>query len=159
MNGTKIRELRKKLGYSQTYVAEKLGVKQSYVSQIERNEIVTPNKHIDKLCEILKITKEDFLIEEENSFNKEYLLQSIEIIDSIDNASEFSKQERVDLLEQVYKMVKEFFEKKLSPQEMELELQRLEEENRKKEKLKHSFFEVIKNRLTKNKNTINGSNN
>jgi transcriptional regulator with XRE-family HTH domain len=159
VNGTKIRELRKKLGYGQTYVAEKLGVKQSYVSQIERNEVVIPNKHIDKLCEILKITKEDFLTEEESSFNKEYLLQSIEIIDSIYDASEFSKQERVDLLEQVYKMVKEFFEKKLSPQEMELELQKLEEENRKKEKLKRSFFEVIKNRLTKNKNTSNGSSN
>jgi len=157
VNGTKIRELRKKLGYSQTYVAEKLGVKHSYLSQIEHNKIKIPNKRIDKLCEILKITKEDFLTEEESSFNKEYLLQSIEIIDSIYDASEFSKQERVDLLEQVYKMVKEFFEKKLSPQEMELELQKLEEENRKKEKLKRSFFEVIKNRLTKNKNTSNGS--
>ncbi len=149
MKGEKIKLFREQLGSSQTDFAKKIGMNRSFLSQIESGEAKIPKKYIGKICEVFDVTEAQiFDYEENHSINKEYLIYAIEIIDEIYDSSELSKSERAELLERVYEMVREFFAKKLSPEEMEIEFRKLKKESEKQEKVKQGFFKIIENKLT-----------
>ena len=149
MKGEKIKLFREQLGCSQTDFAKKIGMNRSFLSQIESGEAKIPSKYIGKICEIFDVAEAQiFGYEENHSINKEYLIYAIEIIDEIYDSSELSKPERAELLERVYEMVREFFAKKLSPEDMEIEFRKLKKESEKQEKVKQGFFKIIENKLT-----------
>ena len=152
MNPKKLRELRKNACLSQTDFAQKIGMNRSFLCQIENGEAKLPNQYMNKIAEVLNLDKDELLerleYKEDSAISKDYLLLAIEIIDSIYDSSELSREERADLLEKVYNMVREFFAKKLSPEEMHQEFLRIKEENDKQEKLKQGFFKAIENKLT-----------
>ena len=58
--GKKVREERKKLGYSQEVLAEKAGVHRTYIGMIERAEKNITLENIEKICKALGLTVSEF---------------------------------------------------------------------------------------------------
>ncbi len=155
MKGDRFKELYKERGFNQTSFAKEIGMNRSFLSQVESGAEKLPKKYVKKICAVLNI-EEDQLSQifqndkKINPFNKEYLEYTIDIVDSITDASDLSKSERLELLDRVYAMVNEFFAKGKTLQELEEELNKLRKENEENEKVKKSLFEFIKKKLTKN---------
>lgn len=51
--GGDIREIRKKLGFTQQEFAKEFGFSRSFMGQLERNERPLPEKHFPKLIKIM----------------------------------------------------------------------------------------------------------
>lgn len=66
----KIKKVREIKGFSQDYLAEKLGISQSAYSRIEKNEINITLEKLDKIAGILEIPTLDLInFNEHNIFN------------------------------------------------------------------------------------------
>lgn len=59
--GHKIKKLRERKGYSQEYVAKKMGVSQEQYSYIENRQKTIPENTIIAIANILELTKEQIL--------------------------------------------------------------------------------------------------
>jgi transcriptional regulator with XRE-family HTH domain len=148
LKGEKIKLFREQLGSSQTDFAKKIGMNRSFLSQIESGEAKIPKRYVSKICEVFDVTEAKiFGSEESYPLNKEYLVYAIEIIDGIYGSSVISPSERAELVNRVYEIVRGFFAKKLSPEEMELELQNLKKESEKQERVQQEIFKIIENKL------------
>ena len=66
INGDKIKQLRKEKGWSQTKVAQKMGVSKSYVSKLENSNRRGSLDIVTKLSEIYKVDIEQILKTEKN---------------------------------------------------------------------------------------------
>jgi transcriptional regulator with XRE-family HTH domain len=61
MVGPLVRQRREARGLTQTELAERTGLRQTYISQVESGEIVMPRDHnLDKLGAVLGITRGEF---------------------------------------------------------------------------------------------------
>ncbi len=148
MIGGKVKLFREQLGYSQTDFAKKIGMNRSFLSQIESGEAKIPKRYISKICEIFDVTESQITgSEESHPLNKEYLVYAMEIIDEIYGSSTLLPAERAELVNRVYEIVRGFFAKKLSPEEMELELQKLKKESEKQERVQQEIFKIIESKL------------
>ena len=122
---------------------------------MEAGKVKLPKKRLKKICELLDVTIDQLLGDEKSveenkdPINREYLAYSMEIADSITDASDLSKSERVELLESIYKMVHNFFEKKLTEKELDEEISRLKKESVRDVKIKQNFFKLIEKKLIK----------
>lgn len=148
MIGGKVKSFREQLGCSQTDFAKKIGMNRSFLSQVESGEAKIPKRYISKICEIFDVTEAQITgSEESHPLNKEYLVYAMEIIDEIYGSSTLPPAERAELVNRVYEIVRGFFAKKLSPEEMELELQKLKKESEKQERVQQEIFKIIENKL------------
>ena len=59
--GQKIREYRKKLGYTQSDLANKVGMKTGTISKYEKDEIIVPSDTLCKIANILDVST-DYLL-------------------------------------------------------------------------------------------------
>lgn len=128
MKPGKLKEFRNKKKYTQAQLADKLGMNRSLLAQIEREKAKLPEKYIEKLCLILNIKIEDLFEskkEESNEIDDELLEISIDIIDSIIDASDISQEERLNLLYNVYHLVEEVSVKNISNEELEKEVEEI----------------------------------
>jgi transcriptional regulator with XRE-family HTH domain len=64
--GNKIRQIRELKGYSQEYIAEKLGVSQRAYSKLETNETKLDWQKITKIAEILNVEPTDIVNFDDN---------------------------------------------------------------------------------------------
>lgn len=72
MLGDNIKNFRLKKGYSQKYVAEKVGVTEAYISLIERNKRTNLGSELlEKLSEVLGVNITEFYNEDENTVPSE----------------------------------------------------------------------------------------
>lgn len=69
MKKNNIRHIREFKGYSQKYVAKKLGKSQALISKIENDQIHLSDHTIEQLCKVLEITKDE-IFEDENILGK-----------------------------------------------------------------------------------------
>lgn len=142
-NRNKIKEIREKRGYTQTDFAKKIGMNRSFLSQVESGQEKVPNKYRERICQELGASEEELYGTSESYVIKdEYLEYSMEIIDSITDASDLSKEERIKILSEVYKMVWNFFENELQKQKNEFE--KLKKETR----IKEGFFKFLEKKFT-----------
>ncbi len=152
MKDNKLKELRENQGYSQVELAEKVGLNRSYLSQIESGMKRIPRKYLQKICETLNVTEAQLLgYEEVKRIDNDVLGYAIDIVDSITDASDMTKNERVEMLGRVYSMVQDVLERKLTPEQLEEEVQKLQKEAENTEKINKGFIEFCK-KLGKNKN-------
>lgn len=82
------------------------------------------------------------------TLNKEYLGYAMEIVDSATDASDLTKNERVTLLHHTYAMVSEFFEKKMSTEDLETKLQKLKKDTEIDVQMKQGFLKTMEKILT-----------
>lgn len=68
--GTKLKQYRKKAGYTQEKLSEKLGIAEKHYGKLERGVFVPSLQTFFKLVEILNIPLSDFGINVKNSDNK-----------------------------------------------------------------------------------------
>jgi transcriptional regulator with XRE-family HTH domain len=61
MYGDKIRTIRKIRGFSQEYVAQKIGIEQNSYSRIERNETKRSTEMVEKISEALGVSPIDIM--------------------------------------------------------------------------------------------------
>lgn len=59
--GQKIREYRKKLGYTQSDLANKVGMKTGTISKYEKDEIIVPSNTLCKIANVLDVST-DYLL-------------------------------------------------------------------------------------------------
>lgn len=65
---------RKRRNLTQSFVADQLGIKQSYYAKLESGKISKPTDvTLEKLCKVLSVTKEQLLAENTIDFKKELL--------------------------------------------------------------------------------------
>ena|ERR1035437_1406693 len=95
-NGAKIRMIRELRGYSQEYVASKLGIDQTVYSRIENNKTKLDTDRLEQLAETLGVNPVDILSHEPTvvNFSPNHGTQGI---GHIENFYSFQK----DLLEKV----------------------------------------------------------
>lgn len=136
--------LRQEKGYSQLQLAKKLGIKQSFLSQIEAGKAKLPDRYMEKICLLLDISIDK--LNEEKEIDDVLLEISVDIIDSIIDASDITKQERLNLLQHTYAMVEESYTKNQSIEDLEKEVTALKKNiNKEVEeiKLKKNLFKRI----------------
>lgn len=81
MLGNRLREVRKTKGYSQDYVAKRIGVTRSTVSRWEKEVAVPDTDSMMKLSEILDVEMNAFLGEREpEKTDKEYISERLALI-------------------------------------------------------------------------------
>ena len=64
MQNNNLRHIRESKGYSQKYVAKRLGKSQAAISKIENGCSQLSGKAIEQLCQILQVSKEEILNKE-----------------------------------------------------------------------------------------------
>ncbi|ADZ83199.1 helix-turn-helix domain-containing protein [Cellulosilyticum lentocellum] len=70
--GTRIKEIRKSKGFSQAYMAEKIGVNRTTYSNYENNNREPNLKTIEKICEILDVTISDIVSDTQKNITVDY---------------------------------------------------------------------------------------
>ena len=60
--GQKIKELRSKSNYTQQNIADFLGVDQSFISKVEKNERVLTSDMLEKLAVLFGVKLKDFIV-------------------------------------------------------------------------------------------------
>lgn len=124
-----IKAIRKRKGYSQIDLAEGIGLDRSFLSQIETGKAKMPEEYIEKLCIFLDSSENEIFGEEKSKkIDGSVLNYAIEIIDSVTDASDLTKKQRLNLINHAYRMVEEALEKKLTPEQLELEVKKLKQE-------------------------------
>jgi transcriptional regulator with XRE-family HTH domain len=89
---TRLRELRKSLGYSQEYVAIKLHTNITRISLIENDKTIPDANEIIMFSQIYNVDVRDILLEE-NAFNCDYHLQETKkIIDGFERLDSLLKE-------------------------------------------------------------------
>lgn len=119
----KIKEIRELRGLDRKDLAPKIPITVAMLGCLENGTRSLTEKYINKISEILNCTKSQLLGEqpieglEKNKesekkyvIKEEYISASIDIIDSITDAEELTKEERVEILGKVYKLVHDFYE-------------------------------------------------
>lgn len=124
-----IKEIRVKKHISQTDLAKKIGIDRSSLAHIEAGARKIPKECIELLCLILNVSVHDlFGSSEEERIDEVILKDSIEIINSVIDASDLTENQRINLLKHTYKMVKDVLEKDLTDDELEEEVNNLKKE-------------------------------
>jgi len=119
-----IRRKREGKCLTQQQLAIAIGMSRSFLGQIELGLVKVPEKYIEKLCIVLDAGIEE-LLGNENRVEKidDAAIQlAIELIDSAVDATDLTENQRMDLVKQAYKMVKEAVEKKLTNNQLEEEI-------------------------------------
>jgi transcriptional regulator with XRE-family HTH domain len=142
-----LKKLRERKGLGQTEFAKMVGLGQVFLSRIELGKAKLPSKYVEKICEILGVTRDDLFAEPLIEFNKEYMNIAFDIVDPI-NSKDFDREIRVSLLETAYKLVKEFLDKNLTVEQFENELIKF----RVDVEIKENFLEKMEQILTTRKN-------
>ncbi len=75
-----IKKLRKKLGLKQENFAEKIGLSNQGLSNLERNKYQPTSDTIDKICEVFGVHPVDLLMEYPEDLDKQGLLSQINAI-------------------------------------------------------------------------------
>ncbi len=153
MKLNKLKEIRERKGYSQTEFANKIGLNRSFLAQIESGKAKMPEKYIEKTCIILGVAEgEVFDISEEKKIDDTILNYAIDIADSITDASDLTKKQRLLLVHRIYDLINEVFEKKLTNEQLDDELKKLREEVKKdaneSKEMKQNIFKLFKQKLT-----------
>jgi len=104
MYGNKIRSLRMLRGYSQEYMANKLGINQTAYSRIETNQQKLTAETLEKLSEVLGVSVTDI------TSNEPLIIQN--------HASNYGAQGKI---ENFYADQKELFERFLASKDAEIE--------------------------------------
>lgn len=143
-------ELRKEKGYTQTQFAEKLGMNRSLLAKIEVGLKKVPEVYFDKICYLLGTTSIEE-IPQNNKIDDELLEISIEIIDSIVDATDISREERMELLHRVYDLVEEVSIKNISNEELAKEVEELKQKAQQEVKIKKENKNFLKSLFTKKK--------
>jgi transcriptional regulator with XRE-family HTH domain len=153
LKANKLKELREQKGYSQTEFAKEIGLSRSFLAQIESGKGKLPEKYIEKTCLLLHATEDEiFGYSEIKKIDDEILANAVEIIDSVVDASDLTKKQRLILIERAYHMINEVVEKNLSPEQLETEVQKLKQDAEKElmetKETKKNILKLFKN-LTK----------
>tara|TARA_Y100000768_G_C23918901_1_gene653818 strand:+ start:649 stop:1005 length:357 start_codon:yes stop_codon:yes gene_type:complete len=72
--GDNIRNVRLHRGYSQEYVAQRLGISQNSYSKIERGEIALTKERLKLISDILSVSPEDVIEFDERTLKQDYLI-------------------------------------------------------------------------------------
>jgi transcriptional regulator with XRE-family HTH domain len=147
----KLKEIRQQKGYSQSDLAKKLNLNPSFVSQIESGKSKIPQKYLEKLCFILDVKIEELLEENlEKEVDADLLEISIDIIDSVIDASDITRAERANLLSHTYNMVEEVYTKNISIENLEEHVKKVKENIVKKVAEKKEKKNLFKKLFLKN---------
>lgn len=149
-NLKKLAELRKEKGYTQTQFAEKLGMNRSLLAKIEVGIKKVPEIYFDKIFYLLGTTDIEE-IPQDNDIDDELLEISIDIIDSILDPSDISKEERLDLLYRVYDLVEEVSIKNISTEELEAEVREIKARIESESEAKKAKKNLLKSIFSKKK--------
>lgn len=115
----RIKELREQKGYNQTEFAKRIGMSRTFLSLVEDGKKKLSRKFILKICEELKIDENQlFTPEEKYVIKDEYLEDVMKIIDDTVDSSDISKEERVDWISKVYRMLFDILESKSPKDEL-----------------------------------------
>lgn len=86
--GKRIKELRKKSGYSQEKLAEKLGIAQNTLSKIETGENFLTSETLENLSDVLHVTLNDLFDFEHHSAKKDIISEINTYFEQIKNDDE-----------------------------------------------------------------------
>ena len=107
----RIKELRKRKGYTQTELAQKVNVNRAYLSLLESGKKNLKRKLIDALCRELECKESDLLEKEINyEMKDEYVEYAMEIVDNATRGMEIDQKEKAEILGQTYKRIYDFLE-------------------------------------------------
>ena len=115
---TKIRKIRELKGYSQEYIAEKLGISQSAYCQIERDEKNMTIERIQTIAHILDIDPMELI-----NFNEQTIFNNCKVGNGVNNGNyyAYSENERklyeksIERLEKEIEFLKKTIERMLMP--------------------------------------------
>jgi len=149
----KLKELRKQKGYSQAELAEGVKMNRSFLAQIESGKAKMPQNYVEKLCVFLNVSEEELSDEPETKkIDGSILTYAIEIIDSVTDASDLTKKQRLNLIHHAYQMIEEVFEKKLTTEQIEQDVEKIKQEVQKEvfenQERKNSIFKILKKSST-----------
>ena len=99
-SGDAIRELRISHGYTQSFVAEKLGVTPGYISNVENNRTQLSLKHLAYYAELLNMTIDSFVGKTSADY-KETSLDN-ELADRISHLTEEEKEKLLQIIDIVF---------------------------------------------------------
>ena len=97
--GKRIKELRKKKGYTQEQLSEKIGLFQKQIGNIETGTCFTTMNNLEKLSEILDVDVKDL-------FDFNHLNERQRILDKIKNILEKSSDEELQVIYRVICAIK-----------------------------------------------------
>ena len=145
----RIKEIRIEKDISQTDLAKKVGIDRSSLAHIEAGGRKIPKESVELFCVILNVSIEDlFGSSEAERIDEVILKDSIEIINSVIDASDLTENQRINLLKHTYKMVKDVLEKDLTDEELAEEVNNLKKEIDKEaskiQERKKSIFNFLK---------------
>lgn len=145
----RIKEIRIERDISQTDLAKKVGIDRSSLAHIEAGSRKIPKESVELFCVILNVSIDDlFGSSEAERIDEVILKESIEIINSVVDASDLTENQRINLLKHTYKMVKDVLEKDLTDEELEEEVNNLkkeiDKEASKTQERKKSIFNILK---------------
>lgn len=126
----RVKELRSARNISQTDLAEKIVMNRSWLSQIESGARKIPEKFVEKLCVFFDIEVDELFGGDAvaERIDEVVLQYAIEIVSSSVDTSDLTENQRVNLVRNAYKMVKEVFEKKLTNAQLEEEVRKTKQE-------------------------------
>ena len=124
-----IKEIRIRKNLSQTDLASKIGMDRSFLSHIELGNRKVPDQFVEKLCIVLDVGLDQlFGSSTVERIDEVVLKYAIEIVSASIDASDLTENQRVNLVKNAYKMVKEVFERKLTNEQLEEEVNKMKQE-------------------------------
>lgn len=100
--GNKLLAIRKKCGLTQSEVAEAANLSDRTYADIERGAVNTRIETILKICDVLQITPDAILTEE----NPKFTAKQSELLEQLDKCTEKQKETALELLSVYLKSIK-----------------------------------------------------